>query len=110
LLTYLYLRLIGANDTRTQWRAHSVDPVDVPAFFLDYCGPRLSVWLDSLSQAANGEYDPRSAQPIAAHTDLASEAPASHRLILASRRIGPGSGRRIFAEMLPGLGCPAARG
>ena len=87
LLAYLLLRLLRADVITQQWEAHSVDPVDMPAFFGDYCGPVLPVWLDSLSQAANGEFDAKITQPIAAHTDLVAEALAGHRLILANHAL-----------------------
>jgi RecQ family ATP-dependent DNA helicase len=64
-----------------------VDTVDVPAFFTSYSGGALSVWLDSLSQLANGEYSARSPALVAAHTDDVAEALASHRLVLANHAL-----------------------
>ena len=84
LLVFLLLRLLAATGRVDGWSAHSVDAVDVPAFFADYAGPVLPVWLESLSQASNGEYDATAATPVAAYTDLVSEALAGHRLILAN--------------------------
>ena len=84
LLVFLLLRLLAATDRVDGWNAHSVDAVDVPAFFADYAGPVLPVWLESLSQASNGEYEATAATPVAAFTDLVSEALAGHRLILAN--------------------------
>jgi RecQ family ATP-dependent DNA helicase len=84
LLVFLLLRLLAATDRVDGWEAHSVDAVDVPAFFADYAGPALRVWLESLSQASNGEYEASAATPVAAYTDLVSEALAGHRLILAN--------------------------
>ena len=84
LLVFLLLRLLAATDPIDGWSAHSVDVVDVPAFFADYAGPALPVWLESLSQALSGEYEAGAATPVAAYTDLVSEALASHRLILAN--------------------------
>ena len=56
LLVFLLLRLLAATEQDDGWLAHSVDPVDLPAFFADYVGPALPAWLESLSQASNGEY------------------------------------------------------
>ena len=84
LLVFLLLRLLAATDPIDGWSAHSVDVVDVPAFFADYAGPALPVWLESLSQALSGEYEAVAATPVAAYTDLVSEALAGHRLILAN--------------------------
>ena len=84
LLVFLLLRLLAATNRVDGWSAHSVDPVDVPAFFTDYAGPALPVWLESLSQASNGEYEASSATPVSAYTELVSEALAGHRLILAN--------------------------
>jgi ATP-dependent DNA helicase RecQ len=87
LLVFLLLRLLAATDRVDGWSAHSVDAVDVPAFFGDYAGPALPVWLESLSQASNGEYEATAATPVAAYTDLVSEALAGHRLILANHAL-----------------------
>ena len=87
LLVFLLLRLLAATDRVDGWSAHSVDAVDVPAFFADYAGPALPVWLESLSQASNGEYEATAATPVAAYTDLVSEALAGHRLILANHAL-----------------------
>jgi ATP-dependent DNA helicase RecQ len=84
LLVFLLLRLLAATERVDGWSAHSVDAVDVPAFFADYAGRALPVWLESLSQSSNGEYQATAATPVAAYTDLVSEALASHRLILAN--------------------------
>ncbi|WP_347059733.1 DEAD/DEAH box helicase [Blastococcus sp. HT6-30] len=87
LLAFLTLRLIASTDVLASWAAHSVDPVDCPAFFTGYAGPVLPVWLESLSQAANGEYDAGSGTPVAAHTDAVAEALATHRLLLANHAL-----------------------
>ena len=84
---FLTLRLFAATDVRASWAAHSVDPVDVPAFFSGYAGPVLPVWLESLSQASNGEYAADAAAPVAAHTDAVREALGSHRLLLANHAL-----------------------
>ena len=87
LLVFLLLRLLAATEQVDGWGARSVDPVDLPAFFADHAGPALPVWLASLSQASNGEYEATAATPVAAYTDTASEALAGHRLILANHAL-----------------------
>jgi ATP-dependent DNA helicase RecQ len=87
LLVCLVLRLLAAADVQASWAAHSVDAVDVPAFFAGYVGPALSVWLESLSQASNGEYPAGAATPLASHTDAVHEALASHRLLIANHAL-----------------------
>jgi len=87
LLVFLMLRLLAVTDVPTSWAAHSVDPVDVPAFFAGYTGPVLTVWLESLSQASNGEYPADAATPVAAHTSSVAEALVSHRLLLANHAL-----------------------
>ena len=87
LVVFLTLRLLAATDVLASWAAHSVDPVDVPAFFTGYAGTVLPVWLESLSQASNGEYAVTAAVPLAAHTDAVREALASHRLLLANHAL-----------------------
>ena len=62
------------------------DPVDLPAFFAGYAGPVLPVWLESLSQANNGEYTADAATPVRT-CDSVSEALASHRLLLANHAL-----------------------
>ncbi len=87
LTVYLLLRLRAATDRVNGWVAHSVDPVDVPAFFSGYAGPVLPLWLGSLSQGANGEFDAAAVRALAAHTDLVGEALTGHRLILANHAL-----------------------
>lgn len=87
LLAYLTLRLLAANTVETGWAAHSSDPVDLPPMFTGYMGKVVSLWLDSLSQGSNGEYDAQAPQPLAAHTNLVTEALGSHRLILANHAL-----------------------
>ena len=87
LLVYLTLRLFAATDVRAAWAAHSVDPVDAPAFFSGYAGPLLPLWLESLSQASNGDYPPDADTLVAPHTDSVREALASHRLLLANHAL-----------------------
>ena len=59
----------------------------MPAFFAGYAGPVLPVWLESLSQASNGEYAADAATPVAVYTDAVREALASHRLLLANHAL-----------------------
>ncbi|MGH3403134.1 MAG: hypothetical protein ACRDRJ_11650 [Streptosporangiaceae bacterium] len=87
LLVFLVLRLLAAADAQASWAAHSVDPVDVPPFFAGYAGPVLPVWLESLSQASNGEYPAGAATPLASHTDAVREALAAHRLLIANHAL-----------------------
>jgi len=87
LLAYLTLRLLAANDVETGWAAYSSDPIDLPVMFTGYMGKVVSLWLDSLSQGSNGEYDARARQQLAAHTNLVTEALGGHRLILANHAL-----------------------
>lgn len=87
LVVFLLLRLVASTDRLSSWAAHSVDPVDVPMFFGSYSNNALPAWLDSLSQGTNGEYAPYAVTPVAAHTDLVSEALAGHRLVLANHAL-----------------------
>ncbi|WP_394621993.1 DEAD/DEAH box helicase [Lentzea sp. JNUCC 0626] len=87
VLVYLVLRLVAAHDVRSRWTAHSVDAVDMPAFFAGYAGPALAVWLESLSQAANGEYAANAESAVSSHTDTVREALSSHRLLLANHAL-----------------------
>ena len=87
LLTYMTLRFLASSDIEHSWAARSVDPVDAPAFFTDYVGRVLPVWLESLSQAANGEYSANAATPLAEHTDMVTEALSGHRLLLANHAL-----------------------
>jgi DNA polymerase III epsilon subunit-like protein len=56
LVLYLALRFVAEGKPTEQWEARSVDRVDVPAFFDDYCPQRLSLYLASFSQAENEDY------------------------------------------------------
>ncbi|MFB9905530.1 DEAD/DEAH box helicase [Allokutzneria oryzae] len=87
LAVFLLLRLIETDNIPSSWRARSVDPVDLPPFFLTYSDPALPVWLDSLSQASNGEYPAKASAAIADHTDSVREALSSHRLLLANHAL-----------------------
>ena len=87
LAIYVVLRLLEATSTTDRWAAHSVDPVDIPAFFNGYCGRVLPVWLTALSQSGNGDYTANTNMPLAAHTDFVREALGSHRLLLANHAL-----------------------
>ncbi|MBC2907896.1 DEAD/DEAH box helicase [Streptomyces cupreus] len=86
LAVFLLVRLIAAPAAPDAWTARSVDSVDVPAYLDAYCGPVLSLWLQSLSQAG-GDYASTAATPLAAHTNSLREAIASHRLILGNHAV-----------------------
>ncbi|MFD9787805.1 DEAD/DEAH box helicase [[Kitasatospora] papulosa] len=86
LVVFLVLRLIRSPAVPEAWTARSVDPVDVPAFLDSYCGPLLSLWLQSLSQVG-GDYSPTANTPLAVHTSTVREAIASHRLVLANHAV-----------------------
>ncbi|TKA04742.1 DEAD/DEAH box helicase [Actinacidiphila oryziradicis] len=86
LAVFLTLRLIGSPAAPEAWTARSVDPVDVPAFLDAYCGPLLSLWLQSLSQTG-GDYSPTASTPLAVHTNTVREAIASYQLVLANHAV-----------------------
>ncbi|MEW1603048.1 DEAD/DEAH box helicase [Streptomyces sp. NPDC093808] len=86
LALYLALRLLEAKGAPQTWTARSVDVVDVPAFFANYMGHGLSLWLQSLSQR-DGDYGPSTSPPLSVHTDTVREALGSHRLILANHAL-----------------------
>lgn len=87
LIVFLVLRLLKSTDVLDSWAAHSVDSVDVPSFFTEHAGPALPVWLESLSQASNGEYPANTGTLMAQHTDVVREALATHRLVLANHAL-----------------------
>ncbi|MEU3540807.1 DEAD/DEAH box helicase [Streptomyces paromomycinus] len=86
LTVFLALRLRAATRPPLTWTARSVDPVDVPAFFSDYLGPLLPLWLESLSQR-DGDFSAGSGSSLACHTDTVREAVAGHRLVLANHAL-----------------------
>ncbi|MGW2799531.1 DEAD/DEAH box helicase [Streptomyces sp. NPDC001269] len=86
LAVFLAMRLLAAKEPPQSWVARSVDPVDVPAFFTDYMGRGLPLWLESLSQR-DGDYSPGASNPLTVHTDTVREAIGSHRLILANHAL-----------------------
>ncbi|MFF9525168.1 DEAD/DEAH box helicase [Streptomyces achromogenes] len=86
LAVFLALRLFAAKEPPQSWTARSVDPVDLPAFFADYTGRGLPLWLESLSQR-DGDYGPAAGNPLTVHTDTVQESIDSHRLILANHAL-----------------------
>ncbi|MET8009881.1 DEAD/DEAH box helicase [Streptomyces sp. NPDC005271] len=86
LAVYLLLRLRASPEAPEAWTARSVDPVDVPAFFADYAGPVLPLWLEALSQR-DGDYQAGADTPLAAHTDTVREVIAGHRLVIANHAL-----------------------
>ncbi|WP_327654339.1 DEAD/DEAH box helicase [Streptomyces sp. NBC_00483] len=86
LAVYLALRLLASPEPPLSWTARSVDPVDLPAFFGQYAGRALPLWLESLSQR-DGDLAPTAANPLAAHTDSVREALQGHRLVLANHAL-----------------------
>lgn len=87
MLAYLTLRLVASTTVEQSWTAHSVDPVDLPLFFTGYSNNAVSIWLESLSQASNGEYEAAAPTPLAVHTDGVKEALLGHRLVLANHAL-----------------------
>ena len=87
LLVYLTLRFLDSTGIEQGWSARSVDTADLPAFFNEYLPRALPIWLESLSQASNGEYAAGANTPIAEHTDRVTEALSSRRLLLANHAL-----------------------
>ncbi|SEQ74884.1 DEAD/DEAH box helicase [Microlunatus flavus] len=87
LLVFITLRFLAASGVESGWTARSVDPVDLPPFFSGYLPKAVPVWLESLSQASNGEYAATVNTPMAQHTDVVREALSSHRLLLANHAL-----------------------
>lgn len=86
LVIYLFLRLIAGGKLTEVWESRSVDPVDVPAFFDDYCGKRINLYLLSLSQALAGEFESTS-DGLAAYTATVRDALNQHRLVIANHAL-----------------------
>jgi Rad3-related DNA helicase/DNA polymerase III epsilon subunit-like protein len=91
LALYLALRLIGQGTAVEEWEAHSVDPVDVEAFFDDYLrtksgGSLRTPFLHYLSQAELGDYSAADASP-AQHTSTVREALSQHRLVVTNHAL-----------------------
>jgi RecQ family ATP-dependent DNA helicase len=86
LVLYLFLRLIEGGRKTEIWESRSVDAVDVPAFFIDYCGRRLSLYLLALSQALNGELEAPTGG-LASYATTVREALLHHRLVIANHAL-----------------------
>jgi len=87
LLAYLTLRFLDSNGIEQGWSARSVDTADLPPFFSEHLPRALPIWLESLSQAANGEYAAGANTPVAEHTDRVTEALSTRRLLLANHAL-----------------------
>lgn len=88
LLAFLTLRLVCDQTAPSyRWAAASVDKVDLPPFFLDYCGQPLPAWLTSLAQSTHGEYRDVQQFSLAAWTDEVRDALAGHRVIVANHAL-----------------------
>ena len=86
LVIYLVLRFIAEGKPTEEWEARSVDRVDVPPFFDEYCPRRLSLYLAGLSQAENGDY--RAARGgIGCYTQDVREVLESRRLVVANHAL-----------------------
>ena len=86
LIIYLVLRFIADGKPTEEWEARSVDRVDVPPFFDEYCPRRLSLYLANLSQAESNDYNLERGE-IGRHTQYVREALSSHRLIVANHAL-----------------------
>jgi len=86
LVIYLMLRFLAEGKPTEEWEARSVDRVDVPAFFDEYCPKRLSLYLATLSQADTQDYG-SDRGGIGRHTQYVREALASRRLVVANHAL-----------------------
>ena len=86
LVAYLMLRLIAQGTPTEEWESRSVDTVDLPPFFEEYCGKRLGLYLASLSQGATGDLRPATSA-LAAHTALVAEALSRHRFVIVNHAL-----------------------
>ncbi len=86
LVLYLFLRLIAGGKQTEVWESRSVDPVDVPAFFIDYCGSRLGLYLVTLSQGLNGELQAPD-QGLTEYAITVRDALRQHRLVIANHAL-----------------------
>ncbi len=83
---YIALRFIAEGKPTEQWEARSVDRVDVPPFFDEYCPRRLSLYLASLSQSESGDYS-ADRGGIGQYTATVREALESRRLVVANHAL-----------------------
>lgn len=86
LVIYLLLRFVAEGRPTEEWEARSVDRVDVPAFFDEYCPRRLGLYLASLSQADAGDF-PAGRGEVSRHTAYVDEALRSRRLVIANHAL-----------------------
>jgi RecQ family ATP-dependent DNA helicase len=86
LIIYLALRFIADGKPTEEWEARSVDRVDVPPFFAEYCPRRLSLYLASLSQAESEDYRMERGG-IGRYTMTVREAIAARRLVVANHAL-----------------------
>lgn len=87
LLVFIAQRLVTTPQNLLEdWEARSVDGVDVPAFFDEYCRGRRGLYLNTLSQAAIGEYA-AGQDELSLHTDSVREALGTHRLVIANHAL-----------------------
>lgn len=86
LVLYLTLRFVADGKPTEEWESRSVDKVDVPAFFDDYCSRRLGLYLASLSQADAGEYQ-ADRNDLARYTLKVREALEQQRLVIANHAL-----------------------
>lgn len=86
LVVFLILRLFAGGKQSEIWESQSVDPEDVPPFFLDYCPRVLNLYLESLSQARNGEIETRDLR-LARFTMTVEQALKQNRLVIANHAL-----------------------
>jgi RecQ family ATP-dependent DNA helicase len=86
LVIYLALRFVAEGKPTEEWEARSVDRVDVPPFFDEYCPRRLSLYLATLSQAESEDYH-ADRGGIGRYTQNVREALASRRLVVANHSL-----------------------
>jgi len=86
LVIYLALRFLAEGKPTEEWEARSVDRVDVPPFFDEYCPRRLSLYLASLSQSESEDYR-ADRGGIGRYTMAVREALRARRLIVANHAL-----------------------
>src|SRR6266700_2908044 len=86
LVIYLVLRFVAEGKPTEEWEARSVDRVDVPPFFDEYCPRRLSLYLATLSQAESEDYR-TDRGGIGRYTQNVREALESRRLVVANHAL-----------------------
>lgn len=86
LILYLALRFLAEGKPTEEWEARSVDRVDVPPFFDEYCPRRLSLYLASLSQGESEDYASQHSG-IGRYTMSVREALESRRLVIANHAL-----------------------